>query len=219
LHSPFSDQYIANMLQKPYIVGITGGSASGKTAFLESLRHHFLPNELCLISQDNYYRAKAQQPLDENGQINYDLPECIDDKQFAQDISRLHAGESISQEKYLFQLEDGMPQTITLEPAPILVVEGLFIFHFSEIASQLDLKIFIDASDEVKLKRRMERDTKERGVPAEHVHYQWEHHVLPAFNSYLLPYRESADIIVNNNKHFRTSLELLKDHFYQKLNS
>ncbi len=207
------------MENKPYLVGITGGSASGKTAFIENLRHHFLPQELCLISQDNYYKSTEEQPRDAEGQINYDLPECIDVDRFAKDLNTLHEGEQVLQQEYLFQVEHGKPKEIRLLPAPILVVEGLFIFHFHEIFDQLDLRVFIEADDHIKLNRRIQRDTKERGVPESQVYYQWDNHVKPAYEKYLLPYKDSADIIVNNNKHFLTSLEVIKNHFHQILHS
>lgn len=209
--------YFAGMIKRPYLVGITGGSASGKTAFIQSLKTAFNSEDLCLISQDNYYKEKDQQPLDENGHINYDLPDCIHVENFLGDIDKLKRGESIFQKEYLFQLEGQEPNEIELKPAPIIVVDGLFIFYFQEILEQLDLKIFIDASEPLKLARRLKRDTAERGVPEEHVLYQWEKHVLPAYTNFLLPYKDAADIVVNNNEHFLTSLEVIIHHFQTKL--
>jgi uridine kinase len=203
------------MQKRPYLVGITGGSASGKTSFIRSLTEAFPPGRLSVISQDNYYRPAELHQLDESGQINYDLPECIDFESFAADMQDLKQHRVVRKKEYLFQLTDREPGWIELHPAPILVIEGLFIFYYEQIFRELDLKIFIDAADDVKLSRRIRRDTSERGIPREQVIYQWTNHVLPAYEKYLLPFKNAADIVINNNEHFLTSLQVIKDHFSQ----
>lgn len=195
------------------MVGISGGSASGKTRFLHSLQELFNRSELCIISQDNYYRSSEHHIFDENGQVNFDLPECIDYTQFIADLQQLRSGKTVERKEYKYQLEDAERATLRFEPARIIVIEGLFIFWFEEIFKMLDLKVFIDAADDVKLERRIRRDTSERGIPYEQVIYQWKNHVLPAYEKYLLPYKNAADMIVNNNEHFNNSLKVLENHF------
>lgn len=198
---------------KPYLVGITGGSASGKTRFLESLEKIFAPHELCILSQDHYYRSAEFHIRDENGEVNYDLPECIDYARFISDLEALGRGETIEIKEYLFQQTDVEPRLLKFYPARVIVIEGLFIFYFEEIFKLLDLKVFIDAADDVKLQRRIKRDTTERGIPYEQVLYQWTNHVLPAYEKYLLPFKNASDMIVNNNEHFNNSLKVLENHF------
>lgn len=207
------------MFKRPYLVGITGGSASGKTSFIDSLKKSFSSKELCLVSQDNYYRPKEHQERDEQGQINFDLPTSIDVENFLTDLEKLKSGESIEILEYLYQNENKLPEKIRMEAAPIIVVEGLFIFHYEQIFKQLDLKVFIDASDDVKLERRIRRDVDERGVSREIVLYQWHQHVVPSYRKYLLPYKEAADIVINNNEHFLTSLEVIQNHFQKILHT
>lgn len=195
-----------------YLIGISGGSASGKTSFIQSLRKLFDETELCLISQDNYYKESHLHEKDENGHINFDLPECIDMQAFLEDLKSLKEGKTVRRKEYLFQLEGHEPEDIVIHPAPVVIVEGLFILHYREIFSELNLKIFIDADESLKLRRRIDRDIKERGVTREHVIYQWENHVKPSYRKFLEPYKNESDIIVNNNEHFLTSLRVITDH-------
>lgn len=207
------------MKQKPYLVGITGGSASGKTTFLRDLGALFSQDEVCILSQDNYYKTANQHQRDENGHINYDLPECIDLDAFQADITRLSQGEMVKRREYRFQHEEQQGIWLEFYPAPIVIIEGLFIFYRDDIFNQFDLKIFIDAQDEIKLNRRISRDTAERNIPADYVLYQWENHVMPAYRQFLLPYKEKADLIINNNEHFKNSLKVIEDYFKFRLQS
>lgn len=195
-----------------YLVGISGGSASGKTSFIKALREHFSEEEVGLISQDNYYRAASCHAKDENGHINYDLPECIDMPNFLHDIQQLKLGKPVELLEYAFQNEMAEHNRISIMPAPIIIVEGLFIMHFNEIADELNLKIFIDADESIKLRRRVDRDIAERGISREQVLYQWEHHVKPSYRKFLEPYKNDSDIIINNNEHYLTSLGVITDH-------
>ena len=200
-------------VQKPYLVGITGGSAMGKTHFLNSLKKLFSTDELCVISQDNYYKLAYEHILDEEGNINFDLPECIDLNAFAKDLEKLHNNETIFRNEYLFQHENQVGPLLTFKPAPIIVCEGLFIFYSEAIRKQFDLKIFIQADESIALNRRLKRDSAERNIPTDYIHYQWKNHVMPAYQKFLLPFMPQADIIVNNNEHFENSLNVLDDHF------
>jgi uridine kinase len=200
-------------MTRPYLVGITGGSASGKTRFIKELGALFHQEEVCILSQDNYYKPATNHVRDENGHINFDLPECIDLDAFYADIITLGRGEIVKRREYRFQHEQQLGDWMVFNPAPIIIVEGLFIFYRQDIFNLFDLKIFIDAQDEIKLNRRMSRDTAERNITAEFVLYQWENHVMPAYRQYLLPYKEKADLIINNNSHFQNSLRVVEDHF------
>jgi uridine kinase len=200
------------MSQRPYIVGISGGSASGKTSFLKHLSEALPTGNLCIVSQDNYYRPKDQQLRDENGQINFDLPTSIDRQAFHADMQRLMRGESIRIKEYTFNNASREALEVEMHPAPILVMEGLFIFHYAEIRDELDLKVYIDARDEIKLERRLKRDRDERGYEHDVVLYQWNNHVMPSYMQFLRPYRDEADIIVTNNSSYDLGLDVLKNH-------
>lgn len=196
-------------LKKPYLIGIAGGSASGKTYLLNALLNHFNADEICLISQDHYYKPQAEQYVDENGQINYDLPEGIDKTKLLADIDQLLLGNTIQKLEYTFNNPAAKPKELTIHPAPIIVIEGLFIFHFQELFNAFDLKIFIDADHDIKLTRRLERDQIERGYSKESILYQWHNHVMPAFDQYLLPYQNQCDVIIHNNDEIKKDIEQL----------
>ncbi|MFB0908490.1 MAG: uridine kinase, partial [Spirosomataceae bacterium] len=149
--------------KQPYIIGITGGSASGKTFFLNSLLQQFKEEEVCLISQDNYYRTKDRVPVDENGVQNYDLPEAIDFELFARHIQDLKEGKTVLHKEYTFNNLSVVPKILEFKPAPIIVVEGIFVFYSYFVSRLLDLKFFIDAKEHIKIKRRIIRDNTERG--------------------------------------------------------
>ena len=195
--------------QHPFIIGITGGSASGKTYFMKNLLDSFSDEEICRISQDNYYRPIHEIPQDENGVHNFDLPETIDHQQFARHIAELRAGRVVQQKEYTFNNPLLEPKVLTFVPTPIVVVEGIFVYYFPEVAKLIDLKIFVDAKGHVKIKRRIIRDNTERGYDLDDVLYRWEHHVAPTYEKYIKPLRADADIIINNHHRFDRGLEVL----------
>ena len=203
--------------QESYIIGIAGGSASGKTSFIRDLKAPFIQNEISIISQDNYYFPKEKQELDENGIINFDLPQSIDRDQFYNDMQDLIKGNSISCTEYTFNVSNENATTLITQPAPIIIMEGLFVFHYEEIRDLLNLRVYIDVRDSIKLERRINRDIKERGYPEDDVKYQWENHVVPSYKKYLRPYRDDAHIIITNNHHYSKGLEVLTDHLRAKI--
>jgi uridine kinase len=196
-------------MHKPYLVGLTGGSASGKTTFLRKLVGSFAPEDICLISQDNYYHPRESQVKDENGIINFDLPTSIDEVSYAADVRTISQGKSFSRLEYTFNNPSVIPQMLVFNPAPIVIVEGIFVFYFEEVARLLDLKVYIDAKEHVKLHRRIVRDQVERGYDLDDVLYRYLHHVAPTYEKYIKPYKQDADIVIPNNRQFDRGLEVL----------
>ncbi len=203
---------------KPYTIGITGGSGSGKTFFLNSLAERFSDQEICLISQDNYYHTRDRQVEDEKGVKNFDLPEAIDHEKFYNDIIQLKKGEVLRKTEYTFNNPDATPRTLVFKPAPVLIVEGLFVQYFPKIDKELDLKVFIEAKDYVKLSRRIRRDNEERGYDLDDVLYRYHHHVMPVYESLIEPLKHKADLVIPNNSHFNRALEILMLAIRAKLN-
>jgi uridine kinase len=204
-------------LNTPYIIGITGGSGSGKTRFLNKLLNQFQPDEVCLVSQDNYYKNRAEQPTDENDVQNFDLPDSIDFDEYKHDILSLKSGQSVSRLEYTFNNPNSTPKEIVLKPAPVMVVEGIFVLYYQEIAEVLDLKVFIEAKDHLKLIRRIIRDDKERGYNLDDVLYRYEHHVMPTYEKYIKPYKLDADIIIPNHTDFSEALDVLSSFIRAKI--
>jgi uridine kinase len=204
---------------KPYIIGISGGSGSGKTSFVRRLRAAFSEDDLCILSQDDYYLPREQQHRDHNDELNFDLPKSFDKKKFRKDIERLISGETLTLKEYTFNNPNAEPKLLIFKPAPILVIEGLFVFHFKKIAPLLDLKVFINAKENLKIIRRIMRDQVERGYPLDDVLYKYQHHVLPSFERFIQPYKEEADIVVNNNHDFERGLDVLTGFLKSRLQS
>lgn len=201
----------------PFTIGITGGSGSGKTFFLKGLSSNFNQKEICLISQDNYYKSRDIQPVDEKGVKNFDLPISIDRESFHHDLCELKAGKKVSRKEYLYNNPKAKPEIIGLEPAPIIVVEGLFVQYFEEIDKELDLRIFIEAKDHVKLGRRIKRDKEERGYDLDDVLYRYQNHVMPVYESMIEPLKSTADILIPNNSNFKQALNVLVGFIRHKL--
>lgn len=196
-------------MNKPFTIGITGGSGSGKTSFIKNLADRFKPEEICLISQDHYYKARDLQITDDNGVKNFDLPTAIERERFHRDILQLKSGKPLQILEYTFNNPLVQPAVIEFKPAPLLIIEGLFVQYFEEIACELDLKIFIEAKDYVKLSRRIRRDNDERGYDIHDVLYRYQNHVMPIYETLIKPLKHQCDLIVPNNQNFERALDLL----------
>ncbi|MCB0735466.1 MAG: uridine kinase [Flavobacteriales bacterium] len=203
----------------PYIIGIAGGSASGKTTFINRLREQFNTNELCVISQDNYYKSLSDQQVDANGEVNFDLPEAIDFKRLIRDVKTLAKGQEVRMIEYTFNNPGAFPKELVFKSAPILIIEGLFIYAEDKLSRLFDLKVFIEARPDIMFKRRMKRDLNERGIPEEMIRYQWNEHFMPAYEEHMMPHRDSVDMIVVNNSHFDHSFKVFSDHCVQVLST
>lgn len=189
-----------NSITKPYVIGIAGSSGSGKTFFLNCFLNHFKPGEITLISQDDYYIPSNTKTQEENKLYNFDLPTAIDRDTFYKDIKSLFDGKTVYKQEYTFNNPSLTPKMLEIQPAPVLIVEGLFIFHYEEVNALLDQRLFIHADEGVALQRRLRRDLIERGYFEEDVMYKWINHVVPAFNEYLLPYKSICDRVLINNE-------------------
>ncbi len=206
-------------MKKPFTIGITGGSGSGKTYFLQGLSSSFKPNEICLISQDNYYKPRDQQPIDENGVKNFDLPISIDREEFQRDLLKLKSGQSVTKKEYVFNNPLAEIKVLEFKPAPILVVEGLFVQYFEEISNELDLRVFIEAKDHVKLGRRIKRDQVERGYDIDDVLYRYQYHVMPVYEQLIEPLKHNSDLVIPNNSKFERALDVLVGYLKSKVSN
>lgn len=205
-------------MNKPFIIGIAGGSGSGKTFFLKCFLKHFSNSEVSLVSQDDYYfPVPPGMTAEENKRYNFDLPATIDHRHFEDDIQSLLEGMSITKKEYTFNYPNAVPKLLEIKSAPIIIVEGLFILHFKKIAELLDLKIFIDADDDVALQRRIKRDLVERGYSHDDVVYKWINHVVPAYKEYLLPYKDDCDQVIINNSHFAEDIIRVTENISEEL--
>ena len=200
---------LTSLRMTPFFVGLTGGSASGKTLFLRRLLDAFAPGEVCLVSQDHYYRPREEQPRDANGIANFDTPASINAALYVRDLRALRAGQSVLKTEYTFNNPQVVPQTLRFDPTPVVLVEGLFVLYYPEIAQLLDLRLFIDAGEHIKLSRRIVRDREERGYDLSDVLYRYEHHVAPTYEQYIKPFKSQADLVITNDHGFDKALAVI----------
>lgn len=192
------------------ILALIGGSGSGKSTVLDGLRNHF-GERAAVLSLDNYYRPKSELPVDENGETNFDMPVVIDDETMVSDIDVLRAGKSIHLSTYTYNRDVMKSETVTIDPAEWLIVEGLFAMAYPAMEERVDLVGYIDASPETRLARRIARDGSERGYTEDEVRYQWKNHVRPADIQFIEPWKTKADVVVDNEKDWRPGLNELID--------
>jgi uridine kinase len=194
----------------PVIIGLTGCSGSGKTTFIQNVSRGFRMEEICVLTQDNYYKVRDLQPVDQNGVMNFDLPQSIDHNQFHVDLLKLKNGEPVRIREYLYNKPDKERKVIKLVPARLILVEGIFIYHIPEINALFDYRLYMESHEALMLQRRLIRDELERGYGSDDVHYRFENHVLPSFNQYILPYRESCDLVIQNHTGFEKAAEIIR---------
>lgn len=203
--------------KKPLIVGITGGTGAGKTRLLKQLASVFR-DEITFISEDNYYKEIFRQVKDENGITNFDLPHSIDHELLLSHLQKLKAGESVTMKEYTFNQVHAAGAELHLLPAPIIAVEGIFVLYEKTLRNELNVKVFIDAPEALRFKRRLRRDMNERGCTEEEVKYHFYKHARPVFETLLSPLRTGADIILHNKGNGEMDIEELVKYIEKKRN-
>lgn len=191
------------------VIGICGGSGSGKTTILKRLAVDFQELRPSVFSMDNYYKPIQLQQQDEKGIVNFDLPTALDREKLVKDFRQLVSGEAIDVVEYQFNVSKNRHVLITIEPSELIIVEGIFVFEYEEIFKELDYSIFIDVDLQVQLDRRLYRDQENRGYSREDVLYQWNHHVKPCYAKYIAPHQQKADFIFHNDSRADHDYELL----------
>ncbi len=207
------------MNQEAYFIGVSGGSGSGKTCFINDLKAKCTNQSVCFISLDDYYHPRDKQETDQNGIKNFDLPESIDSESLYQDIQKLKSGEHVTKEEYTFNNEQKEGKDISYTPSKIYIIEGLFIYHYKKLNALFDLKLFIDAREVSKVIRRVRRDRLERNYPLEDVLYRYEKHVMPSYDQFISLYKKDVDIVINNNRSYDTALEVVYAYIEKRLHS
>lgn len=196
------------MENKPVIISITGGSGSGKTSFIRDIGEAFAANEVCIMSMDEYYRDRSSQQIDAHGYENFDLPESLHLDQFYQDVLRVCQGESVCKQRYNYN-NPGSAGEIIYKPAPVILIEGLFVLTHPALQDIVSYHVYIHASENLKLIRRIRRDQLERNYSLETVLHRFEHHVMPSEERFIRHLRETADVVINNNRSYQRGLEVL----------
>jgi len=200
------------------IIGICGGSGSGKTTLLKRLRNHFKELSPSIFTMDNYYLPIGDQHIDAEGEYNFDLPTALDESRLTNDLQQLKDGNEILVKEYHFNSPPDKHVLLTIRPSELIIVEGLFLFHYAGVKKQLDFSIFVDVEPKTQLDRRLYRDQETRGYSRESILYQWDNHVKPCYENYLLPYQKNADFSFRNDSRADYDFDLLVKEIESKLN-
>lgn len=184
---------------KPYIIGIAGGSGSGKSTFAERLKTAF-PNDISIISCDNYYLPHDELSLDERAKLNYDSPEALEFELMVSHLEELKNGKSALCPVYDFTKHTRSAEVTEIEPRPIILIDGILIFHDPALRECMDLKIYVETDADERILRRARRDMTERGRDLDSVINQYLSTVKPMHNAYVKPTKVFADIILNGGK-------------------
>ena len=197
-------------MQKVMVIGIAGGTGSGKTTITRRLMQRF-GKDVCMLSYDNYYKERHSIPFEERAKINYDHPDAFDTERFLQDLRALKAGKPIQCPIYDYAIHDRLDQTREIRPARVIVVEGILIFNSPELCDEMDIKIFVDADADVRILRRIVRDVRDRGRSLESVVNQYLNTVKPMHEKYVEPSKRRADIIIPEGGHNPVALEMITE--------
>ena len=190
------------------VLGVAGGSASGKTTIINKLKEYF-GEDIAVISHDAYYKAHDDMPFEERTHLNYDHPDSFDSDMMAEDVRRLIKGHSIDMPVYDYVVHNRSEETIRIEPKSVIVMEGILILENKELRDLMDIKIFVDTDADERLMRRIRRDMIERGRSIDSILNQYSDTVKPMHEEFVEPSKKYADIIIPRGGENKAGLDML----------
>jgi uridine kinase len=201
------------------IIGICGGTGSGKTTIANRILQSVSADEVVFIQQDLYYRNLKDMPLDYRNAANFDHPDAIDNDLLVNHLKKLNAGEPVELPIYDFRTHTRLPDTTPIQAKPIVIVEGILIFAEPRVLKQMDIKVFVDTPDDIRFIRRLKRDIAERGRTLDSVIEQYLATVRPMHNQFVEPSKRHADVIIPEGGHNLVSIDLISGKIREKLAS
>ncbi len=199
------------------IIGICGGTGSGKTTVANRILETVSAEEVVFIQQDLYYRNLKDMPLDYRNAANFDHPDAIDNELLANHLKKLRAGEPVELPIYDFRTHTRLPATTRIEPKSIVIVEGILIFAEPRLLEQMDIKVFVDTPDDVRFIRRLQRDIAERGRTLDSVIEQYLATVRPMHMQFVEPSKRFADVIIPEGGYNLVSIDLISGKIRERL--
>lgn len=199
------------------IIGITGGTGSGKTTVVKQIIDELSEDDICIISQDSYYKDTTHLTYEERIQINFDHPQSIDFDLLTEHVQQLKEGKSIEQPVYSFVEHNRTSETITTVPKKVVIVEGILIFNSPTLRDLFDIKIYVHADSDERLIRRVKRDIAERGRDLDEVLNRYQSTLKPMHQQFIEATKEYADIIIPNNKYNTVAINIVKTIINEKL--
>ena len=199
------------------IIGICGGTGSGKTTVANRILQSVGAHEVAFIQQDSYYRDLDRMPLDFRRKVNFDHPDAIDNDLMVEQLQSLKAGRGVDLPLYDFKNHARRPETLRMEPKLITIVEGILIFAEPRLLVEMDVKVFVDTPDDIRFIRRLRRDIAERGRTADSVIEQYLLSVRPMHQQFVEPSKRHADVIIPEGGHNQVSIDLLSGRIRSRL--
>ena len=196
----------------PLVLGIAGGSGSGKSTIARSILDALPPGGGLLLEQDHYYRAMPELSFEERAQVNYDHPDSLELDLLALHVDALKAGRPIERPSYDFATYERAARGVVVPPAPVIVVEGILVLADARLRERFDVRLFVDTDADIRLMRRIRRDLEQRGRTFAQVRKQYYESVRPMHLAFVEPSKRFADIIVPEGGENRVALELLLSH-------
>ncbi len=181
---------------KVTVIGVAGGTGSGKSTLVKCLKEAFCTGDVGTICHDYYYKARPELTFEERTKLNYDHPQAFDTDMMVEHISALKSGVAISHPLYSFVDHDRMEESVTLMPSKVIIVDGILIFENKELRDLMDIKVFVDTDADLRLSRRILRDVCERGRTMESVISQYVETVKPMHDEFVEPSKRYADVII-----------------------
>ncbi|CAN5168808.1 uridine kinase [soil metagenome] len=209
--------HILQVHMKPFIVGIAGGSGSGKTTVSEKIVTHF-KDKLLYIAHDRYYRDRSDLSMEERSKLNYDHPDSFETDLLIEHLKALQNGETVQMPEYDFTTHTRKPGALTTAtPHPLILIEGILILEHEILRNMMNLKIFVDVPADIRILRRLQRDVEERGRTVDSVVEQYLSTVRPMDEKFITPSREFADIVIPQGGYNTRGIQILIDSIEKRL--
>jgi len=199
------------------IIGIAGGTGSGKTTVVDQIVSELPKEEVCIISQDSYYKDTSHLSYEERVKINFDHPQAIDFDLLVGHLKELRKGNTIEQPVYSFVEHNRTGETLTTHPKKVIIVEGILILTHPDIREMFDVKLFVHADSDERLIRRLKRDIAERGRDLNEVLNRYQSTLKPMHQQFIEPTKEYADIIIPTNRYNTVAVKLIRNIIHQRL--
>lgn len=190
------------------VIGIAGGTGSGKTTITRKIIQRF-GDDVCVVHHDSYYKAHHDMPFEERCRLNYDHPNAFDTDMLIEAVRDLKAGKEVTCPVYDYTIHDRSDKTVIVKPAKVIIVEGILIFESRELCALMDIKIFVDADADERILRRIMRDVRDRGRSLDSVISQYLTTVKPMHEQFVEPSKKNADIIIPRGGHNTVALEMV----------
>lgn len=198
------------MQQTPYVIGVAGGTGSGKTTLANNLLDAFA-DEALILSHDYYYLPHDDMTLEERQKLNYDHPNAFETDLMIRDVQKLRSFEPIDRPQYSFVEHTRLTETVHVEPKPLVILEGILLFENQALLDLMDIKVYVDTDADIRLIRRLLRDVKERGRSLDSVINQYMNTVKPMHEQFVEPSKKNADIIIPEGGQNQVALQMLID--------